>query len=230
MAKVQGFFWLHCTLILCLLPQKIFAEPSTSLIHKIVNLAPDISPKVAGLAVQASQCATHTGDEKLNLEKLAIIDYSLPSTTKRFWLFDLKDDKLLLKDLVAHGKNSGEDLAEKFSNEPGSLQSSLGLFQVGNRYIGKHGISLRLIGLEPGINDLAYERAIVLHGADYVDTKFISSHKRLGRSFGCPAMSPESASKVIEYMEKSGGFLFSYYPDEHWLKNSSFLNSCSVAM
>jgi hypothetical protein len=193
----------------------------------IVKLAPSLSTKVARLATMAAECAV-TKSNLSQPQKIAIIDYSLPSTQKRFWLFDLEAGRLLLEDLVAHGKNSGEKMAESFSNGVGSLQSSLGLFQIGDRYIGKHGNSMRLIGLEPGVNDLALERAIVIHGADYVSEDFIRSHNRLGRSFGCPALAPESANKVIEYFEEGNGFLFSYYPDNDWLKKSNFLNGCSL--
>ena len=194
---------------------------------KLIKLAPDLSSNVALLATSAAECAV-TKSGLARPEKIAIIDYSLPSTQKRFWLFDLEDQSLLLRDFVAHGKNSGEKMAQSFSNSLGSLQSSLGLFQVGDSYIGKHGNSLRLIGLEPGVNDLALERAIVIHGADYVSKDYIREHNRLGRSFGCPALAPDSAEKVIEHFEDGNGLLFSYYPDRNWLKQSNFLNGCSL--
>lgn len=185
-----------------------------------------LSQEVADLALSSVICAArHHSDGQI--DKLAIIDYSLPSTQKRFWLFDLKKSKLLLEDFVAHGKNTGENVAQVFSNTPGSLQSSLGLFRAGSRYTGKHGTSLRLIGLEPGFNDAAYERAIVIHGADYVDPKFIQKHQRLGRSFGCPALSPESAGKVIDQFDQGKGYLFAYYPDEEWLSRSKYLKACT---
>lgn len=203
------------------------AEPvELNINQRLVALAPDLSSQVAQLATNAVQCA-EIRSKQMRPDKLAIIDYSKPSTEKRFWLFDLKQRQLLVEDLVAHGKNTGEDLAQSFSNRPGSLQSSLGLFMTGGSYIGKHGNSLRLIGLEQGFNDLALSRAIVIHGADYVNQGFIQAHQRLGRSFGCPALAPESAEKVINYFEDSPGLLFSYYPDERWLRSSSFLNRCT---
>ena len=195
--------------------------------RKLVNLAPHLSSYVAKLALDAAHCAA----EKLNLksvDKLAVIDYSLPSTQKRFWLFDMNRSRLLLEDLVAHGRNTGENKAAFFSNLPGSLQSSLGIFQVGERYIGKHGTSLRLIGLEHGFNDQALNRDIVIHGADYVSQSFIQLHQRIGRSFGCPALPPESNAKVVDSFRDGEGFLFAYYPDKQWLQNSTYLNGCNA--
>ena len=209
--------------------QSALAEPvAIPSSERLTDLAPRLSSQVAKLATTAVRCAEGQSAE-IRPEKLAIIDYSLPSTDKRFWLFDLRQKRLLLEDRVAHGKNTGENRAQRFSNLPGSLQSSIGLFQVGGSYVGKHGNSLRLIGLERGVNDLALDRAIVIHGADYVSDGFIRIHKRLGRSFGCPAMAPETAEKVIESFEDSPGLLFSYYPDEQWLRSSKFLNSCTPA-
>ncbi len=198
------------------------AEPDG---RALVSLAPQLSLHVAELAAHAARCAARRSGEH-RVDKLAVIDYSRPSREKRFWLFDLRRQQLLLEEFVAHGRGTGEDSAINFSNQPGSLQSSLGLFRVGERYLGKHGNSIRLIGLEPGINDLAYDRAIVIHGANYVSADFIRQHQRLGRSFGCPALAPESANKVIESFSEGSGFLFSFYPDEAWLKSSSYLNSC----
>ena len=195
-------------------PALVCAAPqSKALDSALVQLAPRLSRTVARLATQAVTCAASQRDANA-IDTLAIIDYSLPSTEKRFWLFDVDRVRLLIEDLVAHGKNSGENAAVRFSNDPGSLQSSLGLFQVGARYVGKHGDSLRLIGLEQGINDLAEERAIVIHGADYVGESFIKLHQRLGRSFGCPALAPQNVQKVIHSFRNGNGYLFSYYPDQ----------------
>lgn len=203
------------------------SQPQTPLIsNHLVTLAPRLSQQVAKLAVNAARCAA-SREGRSRIETLAVIDYSLPSTEKRFWLFDLARSRLLIEDLVAHGRNTGENSAASFSNVPGSLQSSLGIFRVGESYIGKHGASLRLIGLEPGINDRAFDRAIVIHGADYVSRDFIREHQRLGRSFGCPALAPENTAKVISSFRDRSGFLFSYYPDERWLQSSDFVNGCS---
>ena len=188
------------------------------------RIAPKLSTEVANLAIRTIACATR--HEQINPKKLAIIDYSLPSTEPRFWLIDLKKQNLLLEELVAHGRGSGDNHANSFSNVPGSLSSSLGLFKVIEPYIGVHGLSIRLVGLEQGFNDLAYERAIVIHGAKYVSPDFIANHKRLGRSWGCPALSPQAAQKAIEYLKDTPSYLFSYYPDTEWIKMSPYLNGC----
>jgi len=219
-----GFFMV-CT-FLYVQVASVSATPNQATPQMLVGLAPKLSPQVAELALNAARCAGENLGEGRS-EKLAIIDYSRPSVEKRFWLFDTSKHKLLVEDLVAHGRNSGENQAVSFSNTPGSLKSSLGLFKVGSTYIGKHGDSLRLIGLERGINEMALERAIVLHGADYVNQDFIRQHNRIGRSFGCPALSRESALKVINIFRNESGFLFSYYPDPKWLRTSKMLKNCT---
>lgn len=186
--------------------------------------APQISGKALSSALNATQCAMVQGMQLPN--RLAVIDFSLPSSEKRLWIFDLVEEKLVLRDLVAHGKNSGEAEASRFSNVEGSHQSSLGLFKAAETYHGKHGYSLRLDGLEEGFNDLARQRAIVIHGADYVAPKWIKQHGRLGRSFGCPAVRKEIAQEVVDEL-KNGQFVFSYYPDQQWVQNSSLLNCSS---
>jgi len=154
---------------------------------------------------------------------LTLIDYSLVSTQKRLWVFDLITGKLLFHELVAHGKNTGENFARHFSNTYGSLQTSLGLFRTKETYMGANGYSLRMEGLEEGFNDKAMERAIVFHGAPYVDSKLAQKLGRLGRSHGCPAVRSGVARKVIDTI-KGDQFLFSYYPDKNWLASSKFLN------
>ena len=131
---------------------------------------------------------------------------------RRLWIFDLAARKLLLSDYVAHGRGSGDNFAHAFSNREGSLQSSLGLFMASESYFGAHGRSLRLDGLEPGINDQARARAIVLHGADYVDPNLGITQGRIGRSHGCPAVRPEVAAQVIDVLQ-GGQMLYAYYPD-----------------
>jgi len=154
---------------------------------------------------------------------LSVIDYSLPSTAKRMWVFDLDARRIVFNELVAHGRNTGEDVAVTFSNDDGSYKSSLGAFVTGDAYDGKNGYSMRLRGLEPNVNDHAEERAIVLHGAWYVDEALATSQGRIGRSLGCPAVRPEIAKSLIDTV-KGGGLLFAYYPDTNWLKTSAFLN------
>ncbi len=191
----------------------------------LVQLAPNLNVEVAELALKSIRCA-HIKLGQRSPEILGIIDYSRPSTAKRFWLFDLRQSRLLLEDLIAHGRNSGENSAKRFSNSMGSLQSSLGLFRVGEKYQGKHGESLQLIGLEQGFNDQALARAIVLHSAPYVSKEFIYLHQRLGRSFGCPVVNPAVIEKVTSAFEDGEGLLFIFYPDKKWLSGSPLLTQC----
>jgi hypothetical protein len=159
--------------------------------------------------------------DKLKKPLLTVIDYSLPSTQKRLWIIDLAQQKILLHTVVAHGRNSGALLAEKFSNRPESYQSSLGFFQTGEAYQGKHGYSLRLDGLEAGINDKARARAIVIHGADYAKETVAATAGRLGRSLGCPAVPPDLSTPLIKLI-KEGSLLFIYGKDPNYLRMSKF--------
>jgi hypothetical protein len=152
-----------------------------------------------------------------------VIDYTLPSTEPRLFVVDPEDRSVLLSSLVAHGKGSGQNMAERFSNESGSKMSSLGFFVTGKTYFGSHGYSLRLQGLEKGINDQAENRAIVIHGASYATEEFIARQGRLGRSWGCPALPPESSQAIIDLI-KDGTCLFIYGTDPAYLENSRFLN------
>lgn len=138
---------------------------------------------------------------------LALIDFTKPSTEKRFCVIDLQRKQVLFRSHVAHGRNSGDNYAVSFSNRPGSFQSSLGFFRTGNTYYGKNGYSLLLEGLEPGINDKARERNIVMHGAAYADPSFARSRGRLGRSLGCPALPPAVSRQVIDTL-KNGALLY----------------------
>lgn len=142
---------------------------------------------------------------------VTLIDFSLPSTAKRLWTINLITGEVLFNTYVAHGQNSGDNVANVFSNKPESHQSSLGFYLTDEIYVGKHGNSMRLKGLEKNINDKAWDRAIVVHGADYATDDFIHKHGRLGRSFGCPAIPPEITDKFIETV-KEGSLLFIYHP------------------
>jgi hypothetical protein len=142
---------------------------------------------------------------------LTVIDYSMPSRMRRLWVLDLERGRVLARELVAHGRGTGEDRAQRFSNRPGSLQSSLGVFVTGRTYRGKHGLALQLRGLDAGVNDRAAERAIVMHGAWYVSPAMVSKVGRLGRSEGCPALSPTAAPRVIRLI-RNGSVLYAYYP------------------
>ncbi len=187
-----------------------------SLDATLARLAPGADSRVLGLAARAVSCADPQA------ERLAVIDFSLPSTEPRLWVFDLERRELMFEELVSHGQGSGEAVAETFSNTPESHQSSLGLFRTLNSYYGRNGYSLRLEGLEEGINDLAYQRAIVIHGADYVSESFIEKTGRLGRSYGCPAVRQEVTYPLIDSL-KEDHYLFAYYPDADWLESSAFL-------
>lgn len=197
------------------------AAYADSLEAALLKAAPGANAKVIGLAVRATQCSLAQG--KASVQRLAVIDYSLPSTEQRLWVFDLKKRKLLFHELVAHGRNSGENMAVKFSNQNESFATSLGLYRTQSSYVGQNGYSLRMEGLEPGFNDNAFERAIVIHGAPYVSPVLARANGRIGRSLGCPAVRPAIAHKLIDSM-KDGQLLFSYYPDQRWLKSSSYIN------
>jgi len=204
-----------------------FGSPQSTvlLLNKLSHSAPAANPKVISLALSALNCALTQGMSPAR--NLTVIDYSLVSTKPRLWVFDLVTGKLLFQELVAHGKNTGENFARNFSNTYGSLQTSLGLFRTKETYMGANGYSLRMEGLENGFNDNAMERAIVFHGADYVDLKLAKKIGHLGRSWGCPAVRKGIARKVIDTI-KGEQFLFSYYPDQQWLSNSQFLNCPSA--
>lgn len=162
-------------------------------------------------------------NEQLRRNLLSIIDFRLPSTEKRLWVIDMDSRKILYNDFVAHGKNSGDNLAAYFSNVPESNMSSMGFYITGRTYNGKHGLSLYLEGMDGSFNDNARKRAIVIHGASYVSQDYIRKYGRLGRSFGCPALSMESFRPIINSISE-GSCLFIYYPDETYLANSRVLN------
>lgn len=144
---------------------------------------------------------------------LTLIDFSKSSNTKRLWVINLTTNEVLFNTLVAHGRNTGEEFANYFSNKAESYQSSLGFYATAEVYTGKHGLSLRLDGLQKGLNDKARERAVVVHGADYVSESFIKNHKRLGRSQGCPALPVEMNEKIINVI-KEKSCLFIYHPSK----------------
>ena len=183
-----------------------------------------INPEVLKLALGASRCATVNGAVQ-RPSTLTIIDYSKPSVEPRMWVLDLNARELLYEELVSHGQGSGGNIPTKFSNQPDSHQTSLGLFVTDSTYVGRNGYSLRLDGLDEGFNDRARERAIVMHGAPYVNTDITKSLGRLGRSHGCPAVRDAVARELIDRV-KGGSLVFAYYPDAEWLEQSKFLNAC----
>jgi len=168
-----------------------------------------------------------TGLEKINdlpnKKIITIIDFSKPSTRERFFVIDLENKQILYKSLVAHGINSGGNMASRFSNTPRSLKSCLGFFLTAETYSGKYGYSLKIDGLEPGINDNARKRSIVIHGADFVSSEIARQCGMLGRSYGCPALPVNRAKKIIDTISK-GSCLFIYGNDPQYLKTSKILN------
>jgi hypothetical protein len=183
-----------------------------------------LRPHVLGLALRAYECGRLAGH--FDRPVLALIDYSRPSDERRLWVIDVETGIVLFHEYVAHGQRSGERYAVLFSNVSGSRRSSIGLFRTANTYAGSHGYSLNLVGLEPGTNDRALERRIVMHGADYVGPEIALAQGRVGRSWGCPAVDSRIHHAVIDRI-KDGGALFVYYPDTHWLRRSRFF-ACSA--
>ena len=196
------------------------AQPAP--VSALLKQAPGLRAEVLKLALDAADNAARQGlVKRKNL--LTVIDYSLPSTQPRLFVFDLAARKLLFRELCAHGKNSGDNVPSFFSNEPGSEATSLGLFVTADTYNGSNGYSLRLKGLEEGINDMAWSRAIVMHGAYYVSREAINALGRLGRSWGCPAIPVGAAKKIIDTI-RGGSAVFAYYPEKRWLVSSAFLH------
>ncbi len=184
-----------------------------------------LSPQVLAMALDAMACARARGVSG-NSGLLTVIDYSLPSTERRLWVLDLKHGEVLFSELVAHGRGSGDNYATRFSNLNESHQSSLGLYLTGGTYTGGNGYSLILKGLDEGVNDRAEARHIVMHGAWYVSAEQVRKQGRLGRSWGCPALSQETAPRVIDTI-KGGTFVFAYAGEASWIKTAS-AKSCGA--
>ena len=180
-----------------------------------------VERSVFELALHAAAVAIERGDVE-DPSTLTIIDFSQASPNERMWVYDLRSRKLLFQEVVSHGRGSGVALATAFSNTAESHQSSLGLYRTAETYVGKHGYSLRLDGLEQGFNDNARPRAIVMHAADYVNPAAAQANGYLGRSLGCPAVRPAISRRLIDTV-KNGSLLFAYYPDATWLANSAYL-------
>lgn len=192
-------------------PAGAIARPAASAASAIELAAAEagLRSPVLELALLSHARAIASGETSSQL--LTVIDYSLPSRERRLWVLDLARGEVLARELVAHGNRTGGDSAQRFSNRPGSYQSSLGTFVTGPTYQGKHGLSLRLRGLDAGLNDRAEARAIVVHGASYVNEGIIGQLGRLGRSQGCPALSQEAAPRIIELI-RDGTVVFAYFP------------------
>ena len=214
--------------ITALLP--VGPDPASAVMSSAGMIYDSLRLNSLGLSGQAYESAM-TGFNKLvecgKISKsniISIIDFSRPSSKKRLFVIDMKNYKVLFNTYVAHGSNSGMEMAQHFSNTPESNQSSLGFYQTADTYIGKHGYSLHLLGLERGINDNARSRDIVMHAADYVNESVIRSRGYIGRSWGCPAVAPELSKPIIDKI-KNGSCLFIYSPDKTYLHNTRLLNS-----
>ncbi len=204
---------------------KIASDDSTTWLNKKIEalkpLVRNLNVNVLRLGLTAYQNAQKRGVTANPL--LTIIDFSKPSSERRLWVIDVEKHKVLFNTLVAHGKNSGNNLnASSFSNRENSLKSSLGVFVTKEIYQGKHGNSLRISGLESGINDNAYDRSIVIHGASYVSERLAKARGAIGRSWGCPAVSEDIIGPLIRAI-KNKAIIVAYYHDKNWLNKSIFL-------
>jgi hypothetical protein len=189
-------------------PSAHTSNERAALVERLADLTGGPSRQALEAAVNAYENATRLGEvARTNL--LTVIDYTRPSTEPRLWVLDLDLGRILYRELVAHGRASGDNLTRAFSNAPGSLMTSLGLFVTDAPYVGHNGYSLRLRGLDPGVNDRAFERAIVVHGAPYVSESVAARLGRLGRSWGCPAVRLDVARTLIDTI-KGGTALYAF--------------------
>lgn len=205
-------------------PKDILSKSSAWVEEKLLALktsATNIDTDILRLSLIAYQKA-EKGGVAMKQQLLTVIDYSKPSTAKRLWVFDLKNNKTIFNTWVSHGRNSGGIIPYSFSNTIGSLKSSIGVFLTDAAYYGSRGYSMRIKGLERGINDNVYERHVVLHGAAYINADTIRKYGQVGRSWGCPAVSTSLVRPLINTI-KDKSLLFVYYPDKNWLKRSRFL-------
>lgn len=222
MKRILSCFLIYIFIGLLTLSSAAFSQGSAkNLRNTLLNQTYGLKPKLLDNAIEMYQCAEKKGITKKKY--LGIIDFTLPSNKKRLWIFDINKKKLLYHTWVAHGKGSGVLYARKFSNLSGSHASSLGLYLTGEIYTGKHGHSLHLRGKEKGFNDRAYERYIVIHGAWYVSKNFVRKYGRIGRSFGCPAVTENITQSIINII-KNGSVLIAYYPEKTWINTSKFLD------
>jgi hypothetical protein len=228
--RIKNFACLMLLLSLVVGTMPVWAVPSTGFpqteFEALQKLAPALSPQALEAALVS---LTRLGAAGVPVRKdvLAVIDYTKPSCQRRFWVFDLVHNRVLFEELAAHGKNSGDSLAVRFSNAPNSLMSSLGAFLTGDSYIGKHGLALRLQGLEKGINDNLMARDVVIHGAAYVSEAIARAQGRIGRSWGCPAVRQEISRALIESL-RGGALVLAYYPDRSWLQTSKLAGQLPV--
>lgn len=221
---------------------KLFLRPDAATSHTLPDSSANVNSfksvydslqlDLSGLSKQAYDYAVRGYEKLVNQGKLlnqsiiAIADFSQPSSQKRFYVLDMKNYKVLFNTLVAHGRNSGKEWATYFSNKPSSFKSSPGFYVTGHAYSGSNGYSLRLDGVENGINDKAMKRAIVLHGANYVNESYISAQGYIGRSQGCPAVPVKDARNIINSI-RDGACLYIYTPDQHYFSRTVMFNDTS---
>ena len=210
-------------------PKKINTIINYAIINDSKVIYDELELATLGLSEKAFDCA-YKGYQYLvkkqrlaNAGILAICDFSQSSNKKRFYILDLANNKVLLTSYVAHGRGSGAEYAMRFSNRSRSHQSSLGFYVTSSTYYGEHGLSLRLRGLEPGYNNLAMKRNIVLHGAAYISDEYLNTNKFMGRSYGCPAVPEDECAEIIDLI-KNGSCLFIYHPTKKYLQSSRILN------
>lgn len=198
-------------------------EEKTTLIYNEIQAGKYSLPNLETFikAFEGYVALERQGKVKNNI--LTIVDFSFSSTKERMWVVDMENKKVLLQTLVSHGMNSGKEFAKSFSNQNESFKSSLGFFITGETYTGKHGISLKLDGQEYGLNDNARERAVVVHGADYVSKSLANKQGYIGRSQGCPAVAPAVAKKLINTI-KNKSVLFIYHPTRMYVNKSRLVS------
>jgi len=200
------------------------AQANGGLVAMLIAQDPTLQSDVVSLALKAQQCADQRGELWTSAASrlLTVIDYDRPSTEPRLWVFDTETGQVLFREHVSHGENTGNLYAWHFSNDPDSHQSSLGLYRTAETYQGTRGLSLRLDGLEVGVNDAARERLIVIHGAHYNSPDW-RARGRLGRSWGCPALDLIVSNDLIETIA-GGSLVFAYGADPDWLTGSVYLD------
>lgn len=191
---------------------------SADQIKAIEAQAPNLNPKALDAALKPYEVARAKGLDPQQI--LTVVDFSKPSTDQRFYVIDFKNNKVLFNTLVAHGKNSGDNYATHFSNQPGSDESSLGLYVTQQTQTGHDGYELVIKGVTPGYNTNAQSRAVIVHGAAYVSPQFAQSHDRLGRSWGCFALDKSQVTSVINTI-KDGSLIFAYAPDQAFLNTDT---------
>lgn len=212
------------------IPIEVINTKSLNAVSSVALLYENLHLNEMGLNQQAFDYAVKgyeqlkAGNKLKNDDVLTIVDFTSPSTVKRLFVLDVENGTLLFNTYVAHGQGTGKTYAEYFSNTPESHQSSLGFYITTSTYNGGNGFSLKLNGIENGINNLAESRAVVMHGADYVSEGFIKRHGYLGRSYGCPAV-PQALTKPIINEIKGGTCLFIYSNNKEYIKRSKLLNT-----